>query len=131
MQRSSRLATIATIALALASTFALAACDDDSFAYAHVDQVTGDPNTSFSMAKVSIPAGEAVVAHIQPFDHGDDPLSGDLVSDDPTILEIRRTVDDATYAFLGVHEGSTVIHVIADGAEVRIIPAVVTAQPSQ
>ena len=126
-----RVSLVRVVAIAIALSPALTSCDNDSFAYAHVDQVTGDPNTSFSMAKVSVPAGEAIVAHIQLFDHDDDLLSGDLVSDDPTILQIRRTVDDATYAFLGIHEGSTTIHLMADGAEVRIIPAVVTAQPSQ
>lgn len=78
---------------------------------------------------IQLAVGGVVTAHVAPFNTDDNPMVGDVVSEDTSVLEVSRSFGDRNYAFLGRHAGKTVVELKADGVIVGSIEAEVTEQP--
>jgi hypothetical protein len=72
---------------------------------------------NFTTAQVTLPAAGVMVVHIAPYNSGNHPMVGDVVSDDPTTVMVVRAEGEKNYALLGAKEGSTKLHLLADGVE--------------
>ena len=105
-------------ALALASL--LGGCGGPEYRAHQVDQVVKPSGGEASVLRVRVPHGAVVKAHILAFNTDSKRMEGDVVSGDPTVVEVNRVItgpDD--YAFLGLRTGKTVLRLVADGQVAR------------
>lgn len=64
--------------------------------------------------------GTLVAASLQAFDTDDEPMELQLVAADPSTLDVRRVSDRPNWwAFLGTHEGTAGVDLVANGQTVR------------
>jgi hypothetical protein len=105
-----------------------AACANHSYGSAQVTNQLGDPNAVIDIqSEISVPEGSAASATVQLVDKSGDPLSGNLESEDPSVLEVFPVEGKANqYVFLGVKEGSTHVLILANGVQVATVSAMVT-----
>ncbi len=86
-----------------------------------------DPNVGIRMAE-----GSAASAHIEFDSQTGGTLSGDLQSQDPSVLTILHAPrDTSTYVFLARKSGLAEVFVLTNGVAVRSLNAVVSAPESQ
>jgi hypothetical protein len=110
---------------------AATACAPATYSRTDVSPVsTGDQLPgSISLDHATVPVAGVVVAHIAPFNSDDNPMVGNVVSDDPSTMQVLPAIGDKNYALLGVNTGSTTLRLLADGVVVASVPADVTPQP--
>lgn len=83
-----------------------------------------------SRARIVVPHGMVMKAHIVAFNDDDDRMALRLRPVDTSILSVETVIADANFAFLGLRPGTTDVEVLADGERVLTIQAVVPEQPS-
>lgn len=110
------------------AALSLVACDP--YERTRVDAVvTSRLGGAASPAKVTVPEGMALKARVESLDGDDEPLPGELFSEDPAVLEVLPGPGPTDFVFVGRKVGRTGLVVIADGKERLVIEAEVTAQP--
>ena len=111
---------------------ALAGCGA-TYNHTDVSSVSQAPElpSTVTAKHIQITAGGVVTAHIAPFNSDSNPMVGDVVSEDNSVLEVTRAFGDKNYALLGKHAGKTLVELKADGAIVATIEAEVTEQAPQ
>jgi hypothetical protein len=92
------------------------------------DASQGDLPSTITLASISITEGGLATAHVIPYNSDGHPLSGEVRSDNPKVLEVVRASDNK-WAFLGVSTGTTSVTLLADGQVVGRINAEVRGQP--
>ncbi len=113
---------------------AIAACGCTS-SYSRTDitsvSQSNELTSSVTGRHILLTVAGVVTAHIGPFNSDNNPMVGDVASEDNSILEVSRTYGDKNYAFLGRRAGKTAIELKADGIVVARIEAEVVEQPGQ
>ena len=109
----------------------VAGCRDGSFSTVQVSDQNGDNAALIDFdSDISIPEGSAASAHLELHARDGDTMTPGLESADPTTLLIQQTPGDSKrFVFLGVKSGSTKVHLLANGGEVRTVSAVVVPPP--
>lgn len=117
--------------LALSLLFG-AACANNSYGSAQITQIEGSDDAVIDFRTgITIPEGVAVSANIQLLAVDGNALSGNLESEDPSILVVTQSASNANdYVFQGVSAGKTSISVTANGNQVAIVAATVSAAPT-
>jgi hypothetical protein len=82
-----------------------------------------------SNRQISVPEGMIVKAHVVPFNDDNQAMQAHVVSRDPSVVEVVAVVNDRDYAFIGRKTGTAEVEFQADGDEVFVIVAELTAQP--
>jgi hypothetical protein len=106
-----------------------AACANNSYGSAQITQIEGSADAVIDFrAGITIPEGVAVSANIQLLAVDGNALSGNLQSEDPSILVVSQSASNTNdYVFQGVSAGKTSVSVTANGNQVAIITATVSA----
>ena len=115
----------------LLASFALCALSGcvASYARTDIDSVSfSEVAVSINARGISMPVGVLAKAHIAPLNSDDNPMVGDVRSDDTTIMEVVRAPGEKNYAFLALRPGKTKVILLADGEQVGALEAVVTEQ---
>jgi hypothetical protein len=81
-------------------------------------------------ARVIVPVGTVLTAHIVSYDDNHDTMAVDLRTKDGTIVDVQNVISEHDYAFFGLKPGSTDIEMRADGKLVLIFTATVVDQPA-
>ena len=101
----------------------------DGYERTDIDRISSsDLPGTISAHTILIPVGGVTTAHVAPFNSDNKPMVGEVVSDNPAVLEINKTSDDKVYAFLGISRGTTKVRLYADDKVVAIVDATVGAQ---
>lgn len=117
-------------ALLLGALGTLGATGCDPYERTRFDAVvTSRLGGSASPAKISVPEGMAIKARVESLDGDDEPLPGEVYSQDPSIVDVLPGPGATDYVFVGRKVGRTGIVIVADGDERHVIDAEVTAQP--
>ena len=118
-------------AAVLASALALCACGTD-YDHTEITNVKGSPPFpgSVSYARIVVPVGMVVTAHVVSYDDDHKAMAMGLQSMDPRVVEVEGVVSANDYAFFGLTAGSTDVQFTAAGKVVLIVSAVVTPQPA-
>jgi hypothetical protein len=87
----------------------------------------GDLNEEASSQALSIVVGDVLTANVVPFNSDDDPMIGDVRSEDPGIVTVLHTATGG-YGFLGTSVGTVHLTLYADGAPVGGLEATVRVQ---
>ena len=82
-----------------------------------------------SSQALSIVVGDVLTAKIVPFNTDDNPMVGDVSSEDASVVTVLHT-ETGGYAFLGASVGTVRLTLYADGAPVGGLEATVSAQPA-
>jgi hypothetical protein len=126
-----KVATLAATIACLACAPWLTGCGAD-YDHTEITNVKGSqpfPGT-MTYARIVVPVGMLVTAHIVSYDDDHKTLSTGIQSKDTRILEVEPVVSPDDYAFFGLTPGSTDVELTAYGKVVLIVTAVVTDQPS-
>jgi hypothetical protein len=124
-----RVKALAAFALAALLAPALVGCGPE---YDHTDITGVHPSPlggSMNYARINVPAGMVVTAHLVSYDDSNGRMSMDVRSRDASIVEVTSVISDHDYAFFGHRAGTTQIELRADDKLVLIVDAVVTEQP--
>lgn len=100
------------------------ACGGPRYAKHDVDQVVKPSGGEANAVRFRVPHGAVVKAHIIAFNDESKRMEGDVVSGDPTVIEINRVIsgpDD--YALLGLRAGKTTLKLVAGGQVTREVEA--------
>ena len=118
-------------AAVLASALALGACGAD-YDHTEITNVKGSPPFpgSVSYARIVVPLGMVVTAHVVSYDDDHKAMAMGLQSMDPRVVEVEGVVSANDYAFFGLTPGTTDVQLTAAGKVVLIVTAVVTNQPA-
>lgn len=118
-------------AAVLASALALGACGAD-YDHTEITNVKGSPPFpgSVSYARIVVPVGMVVTAHVVSYDDDHKAMAMGLQSMDPRVVEVEGVVSANDYAFFGLTPGTTDVQLTAAGKVVLIVTAVVTDQPA-
>ncbi len=118
-------------AAVLASALALGACGAD-YDHTEITNVKGSPPFpgSVSYARIVVPVGMVVTAHVVSYDDDHKAMAMGLQSMDPRVVEVEGVVSANDYAFFGLTPGTTDVQLTAAGKVVLIVTAVVTNQPA-
>jgi hypothetical protein len=104
-------------------------CSAD-FDHAEVTNVKASPlGGNMNYARVEVPVGMIVTAHIVSYDDDHKTMDMDIQADDSNVVEVHNVVSEHDYAFFGIRAGTTEVKLKADGKVVMIVTAVVTDQP--
>lgn len=124
MKRIHAAMTILTLSL----TFG-AACANNSYGSAQITQIEGSDDAVIDFRTgITIPEGVAVSANIQLLAVDGNSLSGNLESENPSILVVSQSASNSNdYVFQGVAEGKTTVIVTANGNQVATVTATVSA----
>jgi hypothetical protein len=128
---SARLGARAVVGLSLTLAVAALAIGCGGPTYDHMtihDVSQGDLATVVSLTNVSFPVGAAANVQIRPYNDDGAPMTGEVVSDSPSILEIAPGFGEAEFVFMGRTVGTTTVKFLADGQVVAIAKAEVTPQ---
>ena len=105
-----------------------AACGPD-YSRTEIDNVSqSDLPGTVGGNEIRIPIGGVTTARVAPYNTDDEDMRGDVVSEDPSVLEIDKTTATNVYAFMGIRPGTTRVFLYADGQLVAAIPASVVDQ---
>lgn len=127
--RSSTNATFLGSALVVAVLAALTGCAAE-FDHTSVDNVKPSPlGGSMNYARIEVPVGMIVTAHIVSYDSDHKEMAMDLVAKESNLVEVANVVSAHDYAFFGLRPGTTEVKMSAGGKVVLIVTAVVTDQP--
>ena len=115
----------------VACVLALSACTAD-YDHTEITNVKGSPPFpgTVSYARIVVPVGMVVTAHIVSYDDDHKSMAMGLQSKDTRVVEVEGVVSANDYAFFGLTPGSTDVEFTASGKVVLIVTAVVTEQPS-
>jgi hypothetical protein len=116
-------------AIALLGATALVGCGPD-YDRTEISGVIDPPGGEINHARLVVPQGTLVKAHIVPFNDDDEPMSLQVRSANPDLLEVAPTINDHDFVFLGKRLGSTTVELKADGKVVLVLDATVSEQPS-
>jgi hypothetical protein len=116
-------------AIALLGATALVGCGPD-YDRTDIGGVLLPPGGEINHARVVVPQGLVVKAHIVPFNDDDEAMPLQIRSGNPELLEVAATINDRDFVFLGKRLGSTTVELKADGKVVLVLDAIVTEQPS-
>ena len=114
---------------ALAAITLLAGCGGPSYERTAITDVSaGDLDATITLANVTMQVGAASKAIIRPYDDDGEAMAGDVMSDDPSILEIAPGLAEAEYIFMARTIGSTTVRYMASGGVVSIARVTITPQ---
>jgi hypothetical protein len=114
--------------LALAPLLSLLPACAATYDHTEITQVgAGVLTEQASSQTMSIVLGDVLTADIVPFNTDDNPMVGDVSSEDPTIVTVLHTATGG-YAFLGTAVGTVRLTLYADGAPVGGLEATVRPQ---
>ena len=117
------------VALIAASLFVLGGCTSE-FNHADIVGVKSSPlGGTVNYARIEVPVGMIVKAHIVPYDDARDAMDTELRAKDTSIVDVTNVVSDHDYAFTGLKSGTTEVELRANGKVVLILTAIVTDQP--
>jgi hypothetical protein len=113
--------------LALAS----AGCGKADFDHAEIDGIKPSPlGGNMSYARIEVPVGMIVVAHITAYDEDKKTMAVSLKEKETNIVSVTNVVTEHDYAFWGNSVGETEIEMRANDKLVLIVKARVIAQPT-
>lgn len=126
-----RLARVLVCIVSSALALALAGCGAE-YDHTEISNVKGSPPFQGTMtyARVVVPVGMVVTAHIVSLDDDRKTMSTALRSKNTSVVQVATVVSADDYAFFGLAAGTTDVELTADGKVVLIVTAVVTDQPS-
>ena len=100
--------------------------------YSHMNvasiAVGADLKGNFSMEQVTMPVGGVVVFHSTPYNSGNNAMLSSAVSEDPSTVKVIHAEGIDNYAVLGVRQGNTRLHLLADGLSEQTMLVSVLAQ---
>ena len=120
---------VALLASSLLLGLAVCGCSSD-FDHVTIDNVKSPLSGSMNLARIEVPVGTIVTAHIVAYNENHDTMSVDLHTKDSSLLDVANVVSEHDYAFLGVKAGETEIEMRADGKLVLVFRAAVVNQPT-
>ena len=126
-----RLARVLVCIVSSALALALAGCGAE-YDHTEISNVKGSPpfQGTLNYARVVVPVGMVVTAHIVSLDDDRKTMTTALRSKNTSVVQVATVVSADDYAFFGLAAGTTDVELTADGKVVLIVTAVVTDQPS-
>jgi hypothetical protein len=88
-----------------------------------------DLGGGISRAKLDVPEGLIVKAHVVVWNDDNEPMPLTIRSLDPNVVEVAGVVNDRDYAFVGRKAGRTQVEFKAEDTVVLTLEAEVVAQP--
>jgi hypothetical protein len=113
---------------ALAATTLFVGCGGPSYERTSISDVSIGDLDAISVSNVTMQVGAASKAIVRPYDDDGEVMSGDVTSDDPTILEIAPSLAPNEYMFMARTIGTTNVRYIAEGGVVAIARVNITPQ---
>ncbi len=119
-----------SIVLAALACLGCAAGCTDGYSHMNVSSIAvgADLKGNFATAQVTVPVGGVVVFHATPYNSGNNPMLSSAVSEDPSTAPIIHAEGVDNYAVLGVRQGNTRVHLLADGVSETTMLVSVLAQ---
>ncbi|MGH7284594.1 MAG: hypothetical protein ACRELY_23970 [Polyangiaceae bacterium] len=85
------------------------------------------PEPGVTLQRIAIPLGSITTANVIPYNSDNNPMIGNVTSDNPNILLVEGAHGNK-WAFSGVNIGTTTVKFFADGQTVATVQAVVCDQ---
>ncbi len=99
-----------------------------TYDHTEITQVGSSELTQEASSKtLSIVLGDVLTANVVPYNTDDNPMVGDVSSEDPSVVSVLHTATGG-YAFLGMSVGTARLTLYADGAPVGGLEATVRTQ---
>lgn len=112
----------------LVVTTSILGCADPRYDRTEVTQVVSPNGGQLSVESIVLPMGSVLTGTITSYDEKGSVMKGDILIEDPSILELHPVFNSPSVAFFGVKAGSTKVSFVANGVVVRTLSGTVVTQ---